>query len=129
MNKVIRVSREIDGNEWAVDCVCEDGIYSLCYSKTVTIDEPVPIQELEDDLLMFAARQSTVTVCKRGINEDELHKQLLERLLEQIINSKSKIRTSNFQGENSLQAYLNGKAKREHEIINIINGMFCEVEK
>lgn len=126
MNKTMRVCKEVNGDEWAVMQVYEDGIGSLCYTKTVVIDEPVPIQELEDDLIKFIEQQCPITqACKAIIEEDRLYK----RLIEKIVNSKSKIKTSNFQGENSLQAYLNGKAQREQEIIDIISKAFCEVEE
>lgn len=132
MNKRIRVNRVIDGDEWAVNQVYEDGIGSLYYTKngdlmcTATIDEPLSFDECEKNLIKFILEQDPITqACKAIIEEDRLHK----RLIEKIVNSKSKIKTPNFQGENSLQAYLNGKAQREQEIINIINEVFCEDDK
>lgn len=129
MSKVTKISKEIDGNMWIVTQAYEGSIGGLIYTKngellcTATIEQPLSIKELTECLTRFIDEQEPLTrAVKEVLAEEEQRKELINR----IVNSKSKIKTSNFQGRNSLQAYLNGKAQRELEIINIINDWFEE---
>lgn len=127
MGELKKISKEISGDIWIIKQVYDGSIGELYYTKngellcTATLTQPLSTEVMEECLMKFVDEQDPITQAVKEVMAEEEHR---KELINRIVNSKSKIKTSNFQGKNSLQAYLNGKAQREQEIISIVNDWF-----